>query len=239
MATPRFGLSRALAEFAVIVLGVLVALAADAWNDRRLDRLEEHEYLSRIHSDLIQDTLQYAFLLAWMDRKQVALDSVARWLSDERVTPDSAVMAPHLAAASNFGWNVGPFGTNATFEDLRSSGKLGLIEDADLRTRLIRYREDAESEDRRIQARKTGYPLTAYTLIPSSGDPEPGEFGASENVEFESASALLATLRNSELRTQVLAERNRALFIRQAVLRLRAQATGLIALVAEELEGMR
>lgn len=235
MAREKFVLSRAFGEFAVIVLGVLVALGADAWNDRRLDRLDELEYLSRIHGDLTQDTLQYDFVLAWMDRKLEALDSVAKWIRDTDAAPDSAELARRLAAAANFGWNVGPLGTTATFEDLRSTGKLGLISNADLRTQLIRYRENAEAEDRRIQARRTGYPLVAYRIVRTSADPEPGEFGASETVEFKSAAVLLAALRASELGSHTLAERNRALFVRQSMRGLRKQASSLIVQVADEL----
>lgn len=239
VARPGFVLSRAFGEFAVIVLGVLVALAADAWNDRRLDRLEEREYLSRLHGDLARDTAQYAFVLAWMERKEEALDSVATWLAEVGSSPDSLVMAHHLGAASNFGWNVGPLGTSATFEDLRSSGKLGLITNADLRAGLIRYREDAESEDRRIDARRTEYPSVAYRFLRSAADPEPDPFGASETVEFESATALLGQLRASELGSHVRAERNRTLFVRQVMLGLREQAAGLIDLVGEELSRSR
>ena len=236
MARQGFSLSRAFGEFAVIVLGVLVALGADAWNDHRLDRLAELEYLSRIHGDLAQDTLQYDFVLSWMDRKLEALDSVASWTRNTGATPDSAYLARRLAAAANFGWNVGPLGTTATFEDLRSTGKLGLISNADLRTQLIRYRENADAEDRRIQARKTGYPLVAYQIVGTSDEPEPGEFGASETVEFESAEALLAELRASELRSHTLAERNRAIFIRQSMRGLREQASSLLLQIAEELD---
>lgn len=239
MVRQGFVLSRAFGEFAVIVLGVLVALGADAWNDRRLDRLDELEYLSRVHGDLTQDTLQYDFVLSWMDRKLEALDSVASWIRDTDATPDSAELAQRLAAAANFGWNVGPLGTTATFEDLRSTGRLGLISNPDLRTQLIRYRENAQAEDRRIQARKTGYPLTAYRLVRSSAEPEPGEFGASEAVEFQDAAVLLGELRASELRFHIPAERNRALFVRQSIRGLREQASSLIVQIADELSEER
>lgn len=49
----KFSWSTALAELLIIALGVLAALGANAWNDRRLAHLEEADYLSRIVSELL------------------------------------------------------------------------------------------------------------------------------------------------------------------------------------------
>ena len=49
-------LRKALLEFAVIVLGVLVALGVDQWNGSRQDRARETDYLGRLAADLRLDT---------------------------------------------------------------------------------------------------------------------------------------------------------------------------------------
>jgi hypothetical protein len=43
-------------EFVVILLGVLVALAADRWNQSRLESLTEGLYLERLADDLRADS---------------------------------------------------------------------------------------------------------------------------------------------------------------------------------------
>ena len=229
---------RAVAEFFVIVLGVLVALGADAWNDNRLDRKEEQEYLRRLQHELQRDTSQYGFTLGWMDRKEAGLDRLERFLkATSPAVSDTAQFLSDLAASSNFGWNVGPLGGRATYEDLRSSGKLGIIRNHDLRTSVIAYYESADSEDRRIEARRTEYPRIAYRLIPSARTAEPGRFGASEQVASGDLDGLLRAIRSSDLASHIVAERNRALFIRNVVSSLRAETLQLLEDITMELEG--
>jgi len=42
-----------------VVIGILIALQVDTWNQDRLERQEEFKYLERIRVDLVQDTLYY------------------------------------------------------------------------------------------------------------------------------------------------------------------------------------
>lgn len=234
----RFPWRRAVVEFVVIVFGVLVALGADAWNDARLDRNEGREYLIRLHGEIERDTSQYRFVLGWMDRKEAGLDRIARvFASTTEGVPDTAQFLADVAAASNFGWNVGPLGGRATYEDLRSSGKLGLIRNSSLRSSIIEYYETADAEDRRIEARRTDYPRIAYRIMPSARTAEPGRFGASERVESRDVGNLLSAIRSSDLASHITAERNRTLFIRNVVSGLREDAVHLLEDISTELGG--
>jgi hypothetical protein len=220
-------------EFFVIVLGVPVALPVDAWNDARLDRIEEAEYLVRLEQDLRRDTAEYRFILDWMDRKETSLrrlDAVLNARTGDLADTDA--LFEDLSAASNFGWNVGSLSVRATFEDLRSSGKLGLLRDPDLRGLLVACRERSEGVHRRIEARRTQYPDIAYRLVPSSRSVEANDFGAAERMDVENLRSLLATLRESELPSHVVAETNRALFIRTVVSDLRDAAVELLNAVS-------
>ena len=153
---------------------MLVALAADAWNDGRLDRIDEVDYLARFQSAIASDTANFRFILDWMDRKETGLRRLDALLSlpGSDFSPDTVLI--DLTAAANFGWNVGPLVGTATFEDLRSSGRIGLIRDSGLRSQIIEYYETAEGEDRRMQARRTEYPHISYQLVPFARDFEPG-----------------------------------------------------------------
>jgi len=52
--------SRAVAEFTVIVLGVLVALGFESWREDVADRALELEYLERLHSEFDVDAVRIA-----------------------------------------------------------------------------------------------------------------------------------------------------------------------------------
>ena len=47
--------SYAIGELFIVIIGVLVALVIDQWNDDRLERAEENAILSRIISDIDMD----------------------------------------------------------------------------------------------------------------------------------------------------------------------------------------
>lgn len=121
--------------------------------------------------------------------------------------------------------------------DLRSSGKLGLIRNHDLRTSIVASYQSADSEGRRIEARRTEYPRIAYRLVPSARMAEPGKFGASEQVAPGDLEVLLRAIRSSDLAPHIVAERNRALFILNVASGLRAEAVQLLEDIAMELEG--
>ncbi len=215
----------------MIVFGVLVALAADSWNDSRLDRIDETEYLARLESAIASDTADFRFILDWMDRKETGLRRLDALLSSRTSDFEPDTVLADLTAAANFGWNVGPLAGTATFEDLRSSGRLGLIRDQNLRGEIIEYYETAEGEDRRMEARETQYPHISYQLVPfSRGPSNEDEYARAEDVDV-----LLDAIRSSELPRHILAEANRARFIRGSIIDLRQRAVELLKSITDEL----
>jgi len=223
--------ARLVGEFIVIVAGVLAALAADSWNDSRLERRDEAQYLVQLHAELVDDTLNFRFILDWIDRKELGLQRLDAVLSSAAATFDPDTVLADLTAAPNFGWNVGPLAGEATFEDLRSSGKLGLISNRDLRAQIIKYYEEAESEDRRLQARRTPYPALSYQLVRFRR--ERGQ--ADELAVSDDVGTLLEELRRSELPSYVLAESNRASFTRASITGMQELAVRMLNAIAEEL----
>ena len=221
----KFSWSTALAELLIIALGVLAALAANAWNDERLARVDEADYLSRIFSELQVDTAQHTFILSRVELKEASLRRIAAALgSSNESFPDTASFLADLGDATDFGWNAGPLAESATYEDLRSSGKLGLIRDPSLRMSIIKYYGMAEAEDRRINARRTEFPHIAYRIVPQSGELLAGQFGGVELVAAENRASVIAAVRASELSDHIIAEKNRAIILRGVASCLSGQA---------------
>ena len=220
----------------MIVFGVLAALAADSWNDSRVDRGDEREYLARLQSAVAGDTVNFRSILDWMDRKEIALRRLDAVLSSRGSDLDPDTVLADLTAAPMFAWNAAPLTGMATFEDLRSSGRLRLIRDRDLRGQVIQYYETAETEERRIEARRTQYPHISYQLVRFARSLEPGPRGDDEYAWAEDVEVLLDTIRVSELPRHIGAEMNRALFIRGSVTALRQRAFELLDSIADELE---
>ena len=134
----------ALREFIVIVTGVLVALAAQAWWESRQERAREHEYLrqllaetreneSRIEQSITQDSAGGAALA----RIMAALGADA-----PVPTPDS------IAAWVVRGGSVSDFQPLfGTYRALLGTGDLRLVQNDSLRALIVTYAAVMDQED--------------------------------------------------------------------------------------------
>lgn len=142
-ADPNWSVGRRLAaEFVVIVVGVLMALAVDAARDARSDRLREATYLRQLQADLSVTADDLA--------EAIAVDRHARDGADRAITalnasplPPSDSLAIWLAAATNSSAAFYP--TMGTVTALVESGELRLIRDEDIRRTVLRYHSAVES----------------------------------------------------------------------------------------------
>jgi hypothetical protein len=218
----RSGGPSAVAELILVAAGVFLGLAADAWNDSRLDRIEEAGYLDRIRAEVEGDTAFFNQVLEAMDPKEGSLLRLHSLLQSSDPTPsDSARFLSDLGQSANFGWNVGPLTRSASYEDLRDSGKLGLVQEPNLRLALVRYYTAAEVADRRMDARKTDYPRIAYRVVPRQSEYGPE---LEPDLGIDGAGVLLSAVRQSGLSAEVIAELNRGRFVRKTITELKAQA---------------
>jgi hypothetical protein len=124
------------AEFVLIVAGVLVALALDQWRGRLSDRALEVAYAERLRNDLITDTVTFLQFSQVLDTKRDVLRELLRNSSDSEWEADPA---RHLARLSRSTFLGLPPITPATFDELRSTGRLNLLGDMELRAELASY----------------------------------------------------------------------------------------------------
>lgn len=132
--SPRSLALRLAAEFAVIVIGVLVALGVDSWAAGRRDRAQETEYLTRLLNDVQFDLQELAFVDSV---SRIGFDASSR-LSDPAVV-DS--MSPgRLVSGVLVVSNVRvPDLSRATFAELVNSGQIQLIRSHSVRRALASY----------------------------------------------------------------------------------------------------
>ena len=128
-------LPRLIAEFFVIVIGVLVALGVDEFMQGREDRSSERAYLLGITEDLRQDSVELSERAQawsqWGDYAEQLLNAV-----QNRALKDDVSLFELVREAGLFAI---PVTAVATYEDLIASGSLGLIRDRDLRVAISSY----------------------------------------------------------------------------------------------------
>lgn len=165
---PAFDWGYALRELAIVFLGVLVALAVDNWNERRVERVREREYLARLADDVVRDSAFVATILPLLARKDSALQRIAPVVRRHTtVIPDTLAFLTDLSLGGAAGLAGVRIATRVTFADLESTGNLRLIRDASVRSAIVAHYTEAVAAESRIEGRRSQYALTVHRLQPA------------------------------------------------------------------------
>lgn len=135
VARPRIIL-RLVAEFAVIVLGVLVALQLEGWRDLLLDREREQEQLEALRADF---EVNVRVLRETITQQQRALDAAETFLlqfGPEAGDLDADSVAMWLALGTSW---YGFEAVTGAYDALLNTGDIGLISDRELRQGLAQF----------------------------------------------------------------------------------------------------
>ncbi len=126
------------AEFLVVVSGVLVAIALNAWYQGRQDATTEATYLALLSRDVEHTVADLQEAAAFERSQELNGLTVYRALSSRRAGPE-----PDSVRAALTELLVRRTATlsKATYEDLLSTGNLGLIGNRALRDRIVRFYE--------------------------------------------------------------------------------------------------
>ncbi|MFL0353980.1 DUF6090 family protein [Xanthomarina sp. GH4-25] len=127
----------AIGEIVLVMIGILLALQVNNWNENRKEQKKEQVYIERLQenitSDLIQLDLNIAFYTKVFDYGNLAL----AYAEGDDVKPKSQweILVSFFHASQ-----IWPFiATTSTYEELKSSGELSLIQSVDLRNNLSYY----------------------------------------------------------------------------------------------------
>jgi len=127
----------AIGEIVLVMIGILLALQVNNWNEKRKEQLKEAIYLERLQenmaTDLIQLDLNIKFYTKVFDYGSLAL-SYAEGDELKNITNWDILISFFHAS------QIWPFiPTTSTYEELKSSGELSLIQSIKLRNSLSYY----------------------------------------------------------------------------------------------------
>lgn len=204
-------------EFAVIVIGVVVALGFDEWRQSMADAAEEDRYYRRLALDLAGDIDSWKSLLERLEAKDQALARLEAWRSNPATsnTQEARTVVEDIATAAVYAGSIPPPRT-ATYEDLLSTGNLDLIRDEEFRTGLLNYHFEIRNGISRINARTTGYDALAFRLVPRELK-DSSDNVAQRNLGRSELLAIADRALREDLQSFLIAERNRSNFLRGQV----------------------
>ena len=126
----------AIGEIVLVVIGILIALQINNWNEERKNRISEADYYFKLLEDVDQDALE---IQNQIDINQVRIDNSNKFIGllQHGIFTQSEVVQVMLGSISKTTFTFQP--SKAAFEDLKSSGNLGLLRDLNIKNKLIAY----------------------------------------------------------------------------------------------------
>jgi len=116
----------AVGEILLVVIGILIAVSIDDWNEERKLKEKEQIYYLKLLEDIKQDEEQVRRLIQETDFRIQHTNQLLYLLQKETINPKE-VVKEMMDAVSLVTYTFKP--STAAFDDLKSSGNLGLLND--------------------------------------------------------------------------------------------------------------
>jgi len=129
-------LKYAIGEIVLVVIGILIALQINNWNEQQKKKKLEQDYYCRLFEDVVQDKEQMSTLLGLTEERLQASNQAVRVLLEEnakKVEAGQLIALSLKAIYSDFQPN------NSAYQDLKSGANLNNIKDKSVITTLNRY----------------------------------------------------------------------------------------------------
>lgn len=154
----------AFGEIMLVMIGILLALQVNNWNQDRISRQLEKIYLKNFLLDLKTDSLCLARNYKTLnDEKKQGLKIIQKLLNQQSCCRDSIKSA--LSSSAFLGWAIHNERSKATFNEIVPSGNLRLISNPNLRVAIMEYYTYWDHAYERQEKRKSNYANLTYKLF--------------------------------------------------------------------------
>ncbi|MGB3589022.1 MAG: DUF6090 family protein [Tunicatimonas sp.] len=139
----------ALGEIVLVVIGILIALQINGWNQERKNRLEEEQYLARLHRDFEEAVRKQEEKMDWLNERLYQIEILVEVLNGREPQPEEIAGIDNAIASL---WpTLRSMDRLVTLLEMRSNGKLQLIRDVDLRNALENFDLSADAYQKVIE----------------------------------------------------------------------------------------
>lgn len=150
-------------EFAIVVLGIFVALQADNWNQRRLNRQLEQVYLARLADETRDNLKSLNQAEKLFEAKIHFILNLPEMALEEAFKKDPQAFMTEVDYSS---WvSIGDL-RSETYQELESSGRLSLLRDSNLRSAIASNLNDFNSTRVVFEAQIGEYRRILFETLP-------------------------------------------------------------------------
>ncbi|NER09829.1 hypothetical protein SAMN06265375_101652 [Muriicola jejuensis] len=153
----------ALGEIFLVVIGILIALGINNWNEERKNSTSENQYYCLVLDDLNLDYTKIKELMA---------------ASDQRIKVSKEILLELDAGEQDKRYLLNKFleafrgeafvPRNVTYKDLVSSGNVRLLKDAEIKNSLVQFYSELENKVTHLQQNGQEASKQAFELVNSS-----------------------------------------------------------------------
>ena len=140
-------LQYAFGEVFLVVMGILIALQVNNWNEKRKEKIDEKKILLSLHNEISSSLLNCNFVIR---KKQDIISSakeILSFTSPKGVWKSKYKLDSLIFHISNSGWRHVP--QEGVLNELINSGKLSIVSDNILKTQISSLPKSIFSNDRK------------------------------------------------------------------------------------------
>jgi hypothetical protein len=150
-------LGYAVGEIVLVVIGILIALQINTWNDARKDRAKELAYLANIRTDQVANNAEMDRFLAARKERVAAAGRILEHFGGKPIDDPSAFNADSIGIYS---WERFYLGNN-TYQELVNSGNFALLSNHAIKDQLL----DIEALYRKMKGEEDHYRFDTETAL--------------------------------------------------------------------------
>lgn len=127
----------ALGEIVLVVIGILIALQINNWNEGRKERNQEKRFLVRLNDELNTDLGSISTAMDLNKERMQRAEFLMSTIDQSQLVEDSSNY--FIQSIEYAGYTYFPVISDNNFDEIKSSGKLSHIRNEELRTALQKY----------------------------------------------------------------------------------------------------
>jgi hypothetical protein len=142
----------AIGEIVLVVIGILIALQINNWNQSEKERVAEIKYLNNIHRDLKEQLNYIKIQKSYEMRFTEAANPVLSYYNENSKFACDSVFFTNITILNSRNTFIT---SDPTYTDLISSGNITLIKNDTLKDKIITYYQELELIEKIIQNNNT------------------------------------------------------------------------------------
>lgn len=217
-------------EIALVMIGILLALQVNNWNEGRKNRYKEQGFLHKLQRDIEADTSSFSTAIHIINLKEACLRSIhdgtiSNFSYDKRASTYDIFLSRFSSL---------PIVSDNTFTEITSSGNWDIVSNDNLKEQVFNYYRFIRNRTNALQNKFSEWPKLLSELMPANGVYDPGYEGGYELPQDQIDITLASILTERErLTPHINAELQYTVKQKVSFHQLMKEATALIEEIEE------